>query len=192
MLFFWYHLASRLAYVSYAGVALARQRRAAAFTRRWGVEGGFRRFRRIAATLMNNDGVSFAVLCVATRSTLHAFGTPGWTVAVGTLLLAIGVATKLWAAATLGGRAYYWYDFFSGVPSEVSTRGPYRYLRNPMYTVGYLQTYGLALIMDSLPGLIASALDQTAILLFHRLVERPHIVARSPCGASSRPPGITS
>jgi hypothetical protein len=40
--------------------------------------------------------------------------------------------------------------------------------------VGYLQTYGLALISGSLPGLIASVCDQAAILLFHWRVESAH------------------
>src|SRR5205823_10694441 len=52
--------------------------------------------------------------------------------------------------------------------------GPYRWLRNPMYTVGYLQTYGLALLVASLPGLVAAVFSQGAIVAFYRLVERPH------------------
>ena len=43
-----------------------------------------------------------------------------------------------------------------------------------MYTIGYLQTYGLALMLRSLPGLIASVFAQVAILAFHVLVENPH------------------
>src|SRR5947209_160234 len=41
-----YHLASRLAYVLYVGLALRRQERTGYFTRRYGPEEGFRRFRR--------------------------------------------------------------------------------------------------------------------------------------------------
>src|ERR1051325_5449318 len=52
--------------------------------------------------------------------------------------------------------------------------GPYRWLRNPMYTVGYVQTYGLALLVASLPGLVAAVFSQGAIVAFYRLVERPH------------------
>jgi hypothetical protein len=46
-----------------------------------------------------------------------------------------------------------------------------------MYTLGYLQTYGLALVFASLPGLIASAFAQSAVLVFNHVVERPHYVA---------------
>ena len=43
-----------------------------------------------------------------------------------------------------------------------------------MYTVGYVQTYGLALLVASLPGLVAAVFSQGAIVAFYRLVERPH------------------
>jgi hypothetical protein len=40
--------------------------------------------------------------------------------------------------------------------------------------VGYLQTYGLALVLRSWPGLIAAAFAQAAILAMYFTVERPH------------------
>ena len=57
---FAYAIASRLAYVLFVGIALRRQERGAAYTRRWGVEGGFQRFRRIASLVMVNDVFAFA------------------------------------------------------------------------------------------------------------------------------------
>ncbi len=174
-LIFGYHLASRLAYVIGVGVALTQQERHQRFTRGAGVEAGFRRFRRIAAILMNNDGVSFVLLCVVTRQTVHLGLPPKVLLAVGVPLILLGVSTKLWAAARLGYAAYYWHNFFAaGDPVAPNPPGPYRFLKNPMYTVGYLQTYGLALIFGSWPGLIAAVFDQAAILIFHRWVEKPH------------------
>ncbi len=170
-----YHLASRLAYVVGVGVALARQERHQSFTRRHGVEAGFLRFRRWAAFLMNNDAVSFVLLCVVTRQTIPAgFRSPMILVAA-VLLILLGISVKLWAAARLGSGAYYWHNFF--IPGDVVTPdppGPYRFLKNPMYTVGYLHAYGLALAFGSLPALIAAAFDQAAILVFHQWVEKPH------------------
>jgi hypothetical protein len=43
-----------------------------------------------------------------------------------------------------------------------------------MYTIGYLQTYGLALMMRSLPGVMAAVFAQAAILAFYFIVEKPH------------------
>lgn len=175
-----YHVASRLAYVVGVGIALTRQQRQQAFTRHKGPEAGFLRFRRVTATLMSNDAVSFVLLCVVTRQTLR-LPVPG-TVAVagGVLLIAIGAITKIWAARCLGSEAYYWHDFFAvDDPVVPELSGPYRFLKNPMYTLGYLHAYGVAVLCGSWPGLLAAGFDQAAILVFHHLVERPHYELRT-------------
>jgi len=188
---FGYHLASRLAYVVGVGLALIRQDRDQLFTRRDGVEAGFRRFRRMASTVMNNDGVSFVVLCLVTRQTLHL--PPAFLLGAGVPLILLGVSTKLWAAARLGYAAYYWRNFFArGELVAPDPPGPYRYFKNPMYTVGNLHMYGVALVLGSLPGLIAAALDQAAIMTFYRLVEKPHFDAlarRGPAQPTAGPAG---
>lgn len=170
-----YHLFSRLAYVAGVGGMLRRQEREQWFTRDAGVEAGYRRFRRIASIIMNNDGISFVVLALATRHTLVLDLPRAAVIGSGVVLALVGIGVKVWAARRLGSLAYYWYDFFApDVSIEVNPPGPYRYLKNPMYTVGYLQTYGLALILGSWPALLMSAFDQAAILLFYRVVEKPH------------------
>src|SRR5438128_10707361 len=168
-----YHLASRLAYVLYVGVTLKRQDRDAYLTRRHGPEAAFRRFRRVAAFVMANDAVSLGVLCFVSANTLHLGLPRGLTIAVGAVLALVGVATKVWAAATLGD-GYYWHNFFTRTDRIVpKAAGPYRWLKNPMYTVGYLPVYGLALATASLVGLVAALFDQVAILTFYHLVEKP-------------------
>jgi protein-S-isoprenylcysteine O-methyltransferase Ste14 len=172
---FAYAVASRLAYVLFVGVALRRQEREAFYTRRYGAEEGFRRFRRVASIVMNHDAFAFILLCVVTRGTLALSMPPAVTIAVGAVLAIVGVGIKLWAARTLGSAAYYWYNFFvpTAAPGPVVT-GPYRFASNPMYTIGYLQTYGLALMMRSLPGVMAAVFAQAAILAFYFIVEKPH------------------
>ena len=173
-----YFLASRLAYVFWVGKALLDQERRQRFTREGGIEAGWLRFRRTASWIMNNDGVAFVALCLLTRNTLNLAWPRGVTLTIAGALIAAGVGIKVWAAARLGGRAYYWHDFFDPNDSiEVNPPGPYRYLNNPMYTLGYLQTYGLALLLGSLPGLIMSGFAQLAILGFHKVVEAPHFEA---------------
>jgi protein-S-isoprenylcysteine O-methyltransferase Ste14 len=165
-----YSLISRLAYVGYIGLALRRAdtepatRGAAAYAR----------FRRRAAFLMYHDGVAFVAVSLLTRGTLDLPLPLAWRL-VGAALVALGVGVKLWAAATLGADGYYWRNFFEP-ESRPAPRiaGPYRWLRNPMYTVGYLQTYGVALLVASAPGLAAAVFSQAAIIAFYRLVERPH------------------
>jgi protein-S-isoprenylcysteine O-methyltransferase Ste14 len=170
-----YCIASRLAYVLFTGIALRRQERNAAYTRAWGVEGGFQRFRRVVSVLMVNDVFAFALLCLVTRDTLDVAMPRAAVIVVGLALVAVGISVKVWAANTLGGDAYYWYNFFSPPRSpHIVLAGPYRFLANPMYTVGYLQAYGFALIMGSGPGLWAAAFLHASILGFYFAVERPH------------------
>ena len=162
-----YAILSRLAYVLFVGWTLRRDENAG--------DEAFRRFRRRAAWIMNHDGFAFILLCVVTRDTWTLPFSPTLTIAAGAALGLIGVGAKVWAARTLGGDAYYWRNFF--VPESgtgPASAGPYRFISNPMYTVGYLQTYGLALILRSFPGIIAAGFSQAAILVFYLAVERPH------------------
>lgn len=168
-----YSVVSRLAYVLYIGLAL-RRADAEAVSKRAAGPAAYARFRRRAALLMYHDGIAFVAVCVLTRGTLDLPLPLVWRLA-GAALVALGVGVKLWATAALGADGYYWRDFF-----EPETRaapkiaGPYRWLKNPMYTVGYVQTYGLALLVASLPGLVAAVFSQGMIVAFYRLVERPH------------------
>jgi protein-S-isoprenylcysteine O-methyltransferase Ste14 len=186
-----YHLASRLAYVIGVGVALTQQDRRQAFTRLHGVEPGFRRFRRLAAILMNNDAVSFVLLCLVTRETIPS-GLPVLVLpGVGLLCIFIGIATKLWAAARIGRSAYYWHNFFVPVsPVPLDPPGPYRYLKNPMYTVGYLHAYGFAMLVGSSAGLMLAAFDQLAILVFLAMVEKPHFARLTSLDIKPSPPHL--
>ena len=168
-------LASRAAYVGYVGVVLRRQDRDGAYTRKFGPEPAYRRFRAVATLLMNNDAVAIALACWAGRGTLEVPG-PAWMpFAAGGALAAVGAGIKLWAARSLPDGAFTWRSFF--VPPTESkwvATGPYRWLRNPMYTLGYLHAWGLALALRSVPGLIASGAANAAILLVQYTVERPH------------------
>jgi protein-S-isoprenylcysteine O-methyltransferase Ste14 len=172
---FAYAILSRLAYVLFVGGALRREDSGGVYTKRFGRAEAFRRFRRMAALVMNNDAFAFVVLCVVTRNTWQLPLAPVAAFAIGALLVIIGLGTKLWAARTLGSNAYYWHNFFDpdSAIGPVST-GPYRFMSSPMYTVGYLPTYGLALMLRSLPGLIAAVFFHAAILTFYLVIEKPH------------------
>ena len=108
-----YAIASRLAYVGWVGVALRRQECDQYFTKRDGVEPGYRRFRRRAEWIMRNDALAIVLACIVTRDTLHLAVPRTILLAVAAILIAIGLGTKMWAARTLGDNAYYWHNFFS-------------------------------------------------------------------------------
>ena len=73
--------------------------------------------------------------------------------AAGVALFVVGLVVKLWATLTVGVDVYYFRDMFLGRPlATACDGGPYRFLRNPMYSLGQLQGYGYALLYGSLPG----------------------------------------
>lgn len=164
-----------MAYVLFVGYVLRREDREGFYVQRFGPVLGFQRFRRRASVVMYNDALAFVLLCLVTRNTWDVPLSRTTTVVMGAVLVIVGLGTKLWAARTLGSKAYYWHNFFD--PEEAVgpvSSGPYRFISSPMYTVGYLQTYGLALMLRSLPGVITAALCQAAILVFYSIVEKPH------------------
>jgi isoprenylcysteine carboxyl methyltransferase (ICMT) family protein YpbQ len=176
-----YAVASRLLYVCWVGQALRRREARELEQVESGANDAFAAFRRRATWLMRNDAVALVAVCVVTRNMVGAWNALGgaWNaplrIGIALLLIAVGLGTKLWAARTLGDDAYYWHNFFVVRPhTPPDPPGPYRYLSNPMYTVGYLHAYGFALLLGSLPGLALALFDQAAILIFHRLVEKPH------------------
>jgi len=172
---FLYAILSRMAYVLFVGYVLRREEREGFYAQRFGPVLGFRRFRRRAAIVMYHDALAFILLCLVTRNTWDLPLSQAVSFAAGALLVIVGLGTKFWAARTLGIEAYYWHNFFD--PAEAVgpvSSGPYRFLSSPMYTIGYLQTYGLALMLRSLPGLIAAVFSQAGILVFYFVIEKPH------------------
>lgn len=169
---FAYAIAWRLTSVLYLSIALTLERRRG----REGAGARFARFGRIAAFNINNDAIALVALCLATRGTLP-LDVPTWIAfAAGAGLVVLGLAVKTWAARSLGYRNYYCRDFFLPPDLPGGCRvGPYRFLRNPMYTVGYAHAYGFALLTASWPGLAAALFAQAAMLVFWALVERPHV-----------------
>ena len=168
--------ASRVAYVGYVGVSLRAQELRGPPVAEGAEDGAWPRFSTRASWLMDNDAIAFVALCVVTAGTV-APSMP-WSVAivVGGVLVLLGSGVKIWANASLSPGSYHWRNFFiAPAPHTLVASGPYRWVSNPMYTIGYAHLYGVALAMKSLPGLAAAVGAQASILLLHLLVERPHL-----------------
>jgi len=172
--FAWF-LAARAAYVLFVGFSLRAQNSNRWYTRRFGAEEGYRRFRAAALATMVNDVAGIGLVCWAGRGTLAGPVSSWALVAFGGLLFALGVGIRAWATACLPAGSFFWKgSFVPCVDQRFVTSGPYRWCANPMYTLGYLHAYGAALLFCSLPGLAAAFLAQAAILLMNRWAEQPH------------------
>ena len=143
---------------------------------RLGEERAFRAYETVAGLMFLNQGLG--VGCMAA---LHI---PGWeravpaplVLAAGVALFAVGLVAKLLATLTVGVDVYFFRDMFLGRPlTAACDSGPYRFLHNPMYSVGQLQGYGYALLYGSLPGVIAAASGHLLIYAFYAVAERPFV-----------------
>ncbi|HVR87076.1 MAG TPA: PEMT/PEM2 methyltransferase family protein [Planctomycetota bacterium] len=181
-----YFTVARLSYVLYVSFELRAQSLRLGVEPRDSAEARHADFHRRVLRLQNLDGIAFGSLCIATRSTISWDGWEWAFMSAGALLIAVGVGTKAWAVRCLGLSSYTWHDFF--VPKErfePCRTGPYRFFTDPMYTLGYLQTYGIALACGSWYGLAASLFSQASILIVNEQVEKPHF--RRLCSAVAEP-----
>ncbi len=97
-----------------------------------------------------------------------------WT--AGVAISIAGIVTKTWATMIVGVDCFYYRDlFFRRRVWCFSRRGPYALFANPMYGVGNLHAYGLAIFSRSLLGLAVAVLCHASIYAFHLLVERPFV-----------------
>jgi protein-S-isoprenylcysteine O-methyltransferase Ste14 len=143
---------------------------------RFGEQRAFRGYETLAGLMFLNQGLG--VGCMAA---LHL---PRWeqtvpaplVLAAGVTLFAVGLIIKLWATLTVGVDVYFFRDMFLGCPLPTACDGgPYRFLHNPMYSVGQLQGYGYALLYGSLPGVVAAGAGHLLIYAFYFVAERPFV-----------------
>lgn len=166
---------ARLSYVIYVSIELRAQSARLGLEPRGTAEARHAKFHRIALRLQNVDGIAFGALCVAASRTMPWAGLEWAFIAAGAVLTIAGFGVKAWAVRCLGLDSYTWHDFFVPKENFVPCRtGPYRWFSDPMYTLGYLQAYGIALMCGSWHGLAAAIFAHASILLVNEFVEKPH------------------
>ncbi len=141
---------------------------------RFGEERAFEIFEGLMAFVFCHNGLSIAFMCSVSGG-LEVF--PMWVLLPsGACLMLVGFSVKLWATLVVGIDTYYYKDlFWRRAVADFKVAGPYKFLKNPMYGVGHLHAYGVALMSGSSAGLIAVAFNQACIWSFYLLIERPHV-----------------
>jgi hypothetical protein len=91
-------------------------------------------------------------------------------------LFVVGLVVKIWSAYVVGIPIYYWKDMFLGRKvCDFVVTGPYKYFSNPMYGIGQLQVYAIAIYYNSIYGLVFGAINQALVFLFYFAAEKPFI-----------------
>lgn len=142
---------------------------------RFGVERGHASYALGLDILLFVQRASFvALVCATAREPGGAFGAA--LQVLGSVMLAVGVGTTIWAARTVGIDAYHYRDLFMGSRHvSLESDGPYALCSNPMYTLGPLAGYGLALLALSPFALFAAGVNQLLLFAFNEAVEQPRL-----------------
>lgn len=101
-----------------------------------------------------------------------AFDLP-WTRALGGALYLVGVVATLWAQFAMGNSWRIGVD--AGARTALVRSGPFRWVRNPIFTAMGAATMGLALLVPNVLSLLAVCALVAALEIQVRLVEEPYL-----------------
>lgn len=162
------NLISRLLYLFFIGPRVYRQNRTPLQP-----EVSWRRFLRQSRWILTLDALSLVAICLLSVGTAPPILSSATYVTVGLSFVILGISTKVLARNVIGQEGYYWYNSYCR-PSEAQfeRRGIYRFIRNPMYTLGYFHVIGFPLLTQSLPGLYVGLFDWLVIWVFYFFFER--------------------
>lgn len=122
-----------------------------------------------------STSINFLILQTAGSLNLFHVYHNGCIVLAWVMIIGASVV-NIWATIIIGVDVYYYKDMFMGrAVGNFEMKGPFRYFSNPMYGIGQLSAYGLALLSGSLWGLLAAVLNQIVMYIFYFLYEKPHI-----------------
>lgn len=148
---------------------------------RLGEAGAWDAFEAILGLVYLHQAVCQSALIYNFGETFSSAFPPGMSYGCGAALFIVGLGCKWWAARLVGLDTYYFKDMFHGRALQKHSgnyvvSGPYKWLRNPMYSVGNLHAYGFAVWDRSLEGVICAAVFQCSIYLFYYLFERRFVI----------------
>jgi len=169
-----YFLLSEALYIGFITLVLSENGLRNWFIKRWGDEQkGYLAYEAALGIIFFHNGASIGYIISSTAGNIPHYGVLSAILAV---VFIFGFTVKLWSARVVSIDIYYWKDMFLGkkICGFVET-GPYKYFKNPMYGVGQLQAYALALWYGSALGLIAVTLNQILVFAFYYLVENKFI-----------------
>ncbi|PPJ56586.1 hypothetical protein CBER1_01799 [Cercospora berteroae] len=134
-------------------------------------------FRRVVDLILMSDFTAYCLFAYACggrpENEKVAMTLARWT--FGCVLIAFNLWVKLDAHRVVKDFAWYWGDFFYLIDQDLTFDGVFELAPHPMYSIGYVGYYGIAMMAASYKVLFISIIAHAAQLLFLAFVENPHI-----------------
>jgi protein-S-isoprenylcysteine O-methyltransferase Ste14 len=94
----------------------------------------------------------------------------------GVALVAVGLILRVWALGTLG--RFFTMPITLRADHEIVRTGPYRWLRHPAYTGGFLTVVGMAVTLGPYVGIVVTVFGCLAAYVYRIQVEEATLVSR--------------
>jgi protein-S-isoprenylcysteine O-methyltransferase len=122
-------------------------------------------------------GVAVAVVG-ATASFLLGLGSylPLWVSGVGAFVTVVGLAIRVWALTTLG--RFFTMPITIRTDHEIVRSGPYRWIRHPAYTGGFLTAFGIPIVLGTPVGILVAIVALLSVYVYRIRIEEGVLVAR--------------
>jgi protein-S-isoprenylcysteine O-methyltransferase Ste14 len=101
---------------------------------------------------------------------------PEWTVLVGVPIMTVGLAVRIWALTTLG--KFFTMPITLRADHELVRNGPYRWVRHPAYTGGFLTAIGLPIILGTPAGTVVTVLACLTAYVYRIRIEEAVLLSR--------------
>ncbi|KXS98205.1 hypothetical protein AC578_281 [Pseudocercospora eumusae] len=134
-------------------------------------------FRRVVDVILMSDFTAYCLFAYACggrpENEKFAMTVARWL--GGWLLIFFNLWVKLDAHRVVKDFAWYWGDFFYLIDQDLTFDGVFELAPHPMYSIGYVGYYGIAMMAASYKVLFISIIAHAAQLIFLAFVENPHI-----------------
>jgi len=173
---FFYYSISEILYIGFITLVLSGKGMRHWFIKKWGERKGYSTYETWIGFLFFHNAASIGYVASANQGILFHFMNKEVLFVITAILFIGGFVIKVWAAKVVTIDIYYWKDMFLGRKiSDFVMTGPYKYIHNPMYGVGQIPAYAVALWYGSTYGLAVAFLNQFLIFSFYFLVEKKFI-----------------
>lgn len=172
-----YFAFSTIAYIGFISLVLPENGLKLKLIEKYGEEKAYEHYEGFLAFAFFHNGVALTFISKSSAGSGFWGDVPAAVLMTAVVIIfSFGVGIKIWSAWVVGVPIYYWKDLFMGRKiCDFVVTGPYKYLSNPMYGIGQLQMYAIALYYNSMYGIIFCVINQLLVFLFYFTVESPFI-----------------